>query len=235
MWDLAFAVWVFPPGWNGVFHFWRFSGESLGRLLQPVGSPLSFFRPFSVPPVVTAFTLRKALRLRNVPFFLFFFFFFFFPLCSPGLGLRGLAFAVLACFPPGWNGGSHSWRFSGESLGHLIRPVGSPRFQSLGCRATWSPWLLLLSSYCLRHVQVACSYRCRSCSSHPSPALFSSKTSASWVLTVSSAPDSERAINFWVVIPARYPSSASSPSNLVASWSGGSGACLPFFLFPLES
>ena len=64
-------------------------------------------------------------------------------LCSPGLGLRGLAFAVLACFPPGWNGGFHLWRFSGESLGRLLRPVDSPRFMSLGCRATWSPWLLL--------------------------------------------------------------------------------------------
>ena len=43
--------------------------------------------------------------------------------------------------------------------------------------------------------------------------------------------------HLWVVIPAQYPSSPSSPSNLVASWSGGSGACLPFFLFPfpLES
>ena len=41
---------------------------------------------------------------------------------------------------------------------------------------------LVLSSYCLRHVHVACSYRCRSCSSHPSPALFFlAKTSASWV------------------------------------------------------
>ena len=38
--------------------------------------------------------------------------------------------------------------------------------------------------------------------------------------------------HLWVVIPARYPSSASSHSNRVASWSGGSGACLPFFLFP---
>ena len=55
---------------------------------------------------------------------------------------------------------------------------------------------LALSCCCLRHVRVACSYRCRSCSSHPSPARFSSKTSASWVSTVSSAPDSERAFTF---------------------------------------
>ena len=51
----------------------------------------------------------------------------------------------------------------------------------------WVPGYLVslalgLSSYCLRHVQVAYSYRCRSCSSHPSPALFFlAKTSASWV------------------------------------------------------
>ena len=25
----------------------------------------------------------------------------------------------------------------------LLRPVGPPRFKSLGCRATWSPWLLV--------------------------------------------------------------------------------------------
>ena len=64
-------------------------------------------------------------------------------LCSPGLGLQGLAFAVLACFPPDWNGGFHLWRFSGESLSRLLRPVGSPSFKSPGCRATRSPWLLL--------------------------------------------------------------------------------------------
>ena len=66
----------------------------------------------------------------------------------------------------------------------------------------WVPGYLVslalgLSSYCLRHVQIACSYRCRSCSSRPSPFLFFlAKTSASWVLMVSSAPDSEQAITF---------------------------------------
>ena len=50
----------------------------------------------------------ESIRLKDVPFFF---------LCSPGLGLRGLAFAVLACFPPGWNGGFHLLRFPGESLG----------------------------------------------------------------------------------------------------------------------
>ena len=37
--------------------------------------------------------------------------------------------------------------------------------------------------------------------------------------------------HLWVVLPAWYPSSASSPSPLVASWSSGSGACLQFFPF----
>ena len=46
--------------------------------------------------------------LRKTPFFYF---------CSPGLGLRVLAFAVWACFPPGWNGGFHLLRLPGESLG----------------------------------------------------------------------------------------------------------------------
>ena len=68
----------------------------------------SFFGPFSVSPVVMAFTLQKALRLRNVPFFYFF---------SPGLGLRVLAFTVWAWFPPGWNGGFHLWGLPGDSLG----------------------------------------------------------------------------------------------------------------------
>ena len=89
---------------------------------------------------------------------------------------------------------------------------------------------LALSSYCLRHVQGV---------QLPLPLLFITpfasrvflETSPSWVLTVSSAPDSEQRTP-WVVLPARYPSSASSPSTLVASWSGGSGACLPFFPFP---
>ena len=50
---------------------------------------------------------------------------------------------MLACFPPGWNGGFHLWRCLGESLGRLLQPVDSPRFKCLGCRFAWSPWLLL--------------------------------------------------------------------------------------------
>ena len=132
----------------------------------------------------------ESIRLKEVPFFFFF---------SPGLGLRGLAFAVLACFPPGWNGGFHLWRFPGSLLVEVV-PSSADGFSPI--QEPWVPGYLVslalgLSSYCLRHIQVACSYRCCSCSSHPSPALFSlAKTLASWVWTVSSAPDSEQAFPF---------------------------------------
>ena len=81
-------------------------------------------------------------------------------------------------------------------------------------------WALSLGAISLRHVQVVAAYLCPSCSSHPSPAWFSSKTSASWVLTVASAPDSERAFAFGRSL-CSVSSSASSPSTLVASWCGG--------------
>ena len=29
------SVDLFPPGWNGGFHLWRYSGVLLGRLLRP--------------------------------------------------------------------------------------------------------------------------------------------------------------------------------------------------------
>ena len=38
-------------------------------------------------------------------------------------------------------------------------------------------------------------------------------------------------VHLWVVRSAQCPSSASSPSTLVASWNSGRGACLPFFPF----
>ena len=87
-----------------------------------------------------------------------------------------------------------------EVFGGVYRsPSSAGGFSPIG--VPWVPVYLVslalaLSSCCLRHVQVACSSRCRSCSSHPSPAWFSLKTSASWVSMVSSAPDSERAFTF---------------------------------------
>ena len=143
-------------------------------------SPLSFLGRFAVPPVVTAFTLRKACRLRNVLFFL---------LLLPRSRIAESCFRSVGLFPPGWNGSFHSWRYRVSLL--VVFSAGSFSPIGLGCRAAWSPGLLPYRA--LAYVTFkAGSYRCRSCSSHPSPALFSSKTSPSWLLTVSSAPDSER-------------------------------------------
>ena len=127
----------------------------------------------------------ESIELRNSPFFFS---------RLPRSRLGGLAFAVLACFPPGWNGGFPLWRCSVSRS-----PSSAGRFSPI--QVPWVPVYLVslalaLSSCCLRHVQVACSYCCRSCSSHPSPAWFSSKTSASWVSTVSSALDSEQTSTF---------------------------------------
>ena len=145
----------------------------------------SFFRPFSVPPVVTVFTLSDAWNWETVVFL--------FP--APQVSAWGPCFRSVDLFPPGWNGGFHLWRYLGVPLGRLLRPVVSPRFKCPGCRFTWSPGLFLLEL--LPPTRSGCgSYRCPSGSSHPSPARFSSKTSASWVSTVASAPDSERAFAF---------------------------------------
>ena len=112
----------------------------------------------------------------------------------------------------------------------LLRPVGPPRFKYLGCRATWSPWLLVsravasvtfrlnaaIAAAPVRHtLRHPCFYwqklwlhRCRRCL---------------WLLILSGRSP-------WVVLPARYLSSAPSPSSQVARWRGGSGAWLPFSL-----
>ena len=110
----------------------------------------------------------------------------------PRSRLGGLAFAVLTCFLLVGMVASTCGGIRGP-LGRLLRPVVSPRFKCPGCRFTWSPGLLEL----LPPSRSGCgSYRCTSCSSQPSPAWFSSKTSASWVSTVASAPDSEWAFAF---------------------------------------
>ena len=110
----------------------------------------------------------------------------------PRSWLGGPCFRSVDLFPPGWNGGFHLWRYSGVPLGRLLRPMVSPRSSALGAGV---PGLLLLEL--LPPSWSGCgSSRCPSCSSHPSAAWFSSKTSASWVLTVASAPDSERAFAF---------------------------------------
>ena len=114
---------------------------------------------------MTAFTLRKALGWRDVPFFYF---------CSPGLDLWVLAFAVWAGFPSGWKGSFHLWRLPGSLSVQVVPPSAgwSSPIQELWVPGHLVPLALGLSSCCLHHIQVACSYRCRSCSSHPSPSVF---------------------------------------------------------------
>ena len=112
----------------------------------------------------------------------------------PRSRLGGLAFLVLTCFLLVRMVASTCGGIRG-SLGRLLRPVVSPRFQSPGCWFTWSPGLSLLELLPLSRSGCG-SFRCPFCSSHPSPAWFSSKTPASWVSMVTSAPDSERAFAF---------------------------------------
>ena len=135
---------------------------------------------------------------------------------APQVSAWGPCFRSVDLFPPGWNGGFHLWRYSGVPLGRLFDRWFLPDSSALGIGL---PGLLLLEL--LPPSRSGCgSYRCPSCSSHPSPAWFSSRTSASWVLTVASAPNSERAFAFGRSI-CSVSSSASSPSTLVASWCGG--------------
>ena len=136
--------------------------------------------------MVTSFTIWKALKLGNVPFFLD---------LLPRPWLAESSFHSVGLFPPGWNGSFHSWRFQVSLSVVFLAGRFTPIQEHLGAGATWSPRLLpyrAIASVMFR----ACSYHCCSCSSHPSPALFSSKTLALWVLTVSSAPDSKRRTPF---------------------------------------
>ena len=119
-----------------------------------------------------------------------------------------------------------------EVFGGASRSIASSGgfspIQAPGSRFTWCPGLLLLEL--LPPSGSGCgSSRCPSCSLHPATAWFSSKTSASWVLTVASAPDSERTFAFGRAL---CSVSSSTSSSLVASWCSGLGACLPFFPFP---
>ena len=112
-------------------------------------------------------------------------------------------------------------------LGRLLRPVVLPD-SSAWVPVYLAPRLLLLEL--LPPSSSGCGgFRCPSCSFYPAPAWFSSETSASWVLTVASAPDSERTFAFGRSL---CSVSGSTSSSLMASWCGGLGACLPFFPFP---
>ena len=138
---------------------------------------------------MTAFTLPKALRLRNAPFFYF---------CSPGLGLQVLVFAVWACFSPGWNGGFHLWRLPGESLGRgcaffdrLILPDSRALGAGLlGLPGSWS--LGLLPPSCPGCVQLTLTLLFIT----PFAILVFPRENFGFEGVVSSASDSERAITF---------------------------------------
>ena len=73
------------------------------RHCRPCRAFSSFFGPFSVPPMVTAFTLQKALRLRNVSYFLF---------LLPRSRLAGPCFRSV-----GWFSSWLEWWLPGKSLG----------------------------------------------------------------------------------------------------------------------
>ena len=72
--------------------------------------------------------------LRKTPFFFF---------AAPGLGLGALLSQCWLVFLLVGMVTSTCGGVRGECLGRLLRPVDSPRFKCLGCRFTWSPWLLL--------------------------------------------------------------------------------------------
>ena len=86
------SVDLFPPGWNGGFHLWRYSGVRLGRLLRLVVSPLCKRLGAGLPGVLGScfwsYCLRQvqAVAASAAPPVLFF-------LCLPGfprkLRLRG--------------------------------------------------------------------------------------------------------------------------------------------------
>ena len=63
-------------------------------------------------------------------------------LCSPGFGFGALLSQYWLVF---LQVGMVAFTCGGVrgSLGRLLRPMDSPRLKCLGCRFTWSPWLLL--------------------------------------------------------------------------------------------
>ena len=101
--------------------------------------------PFSVPPMVTAFTLRKALQLRNVSFFFY---------LLPWSRLAGSCFRSVGLFSS-W---LEWWLPLVEVFGGVTRSLSSASgFSPL--QVPWVPGYLVslalaLSSYCLRHVRL---------------------------------------------------------------------------------
>ena len=118
--------------------------------------------------------------------------------------------------------------FGGASRSTASSGGFSP-IQAPGCRFTWCLLGSCFWSYCLCQLQAVAASAAPPVLFYPASAWFSWETSASWVLTVASAPDSERTFAFGRSL---CSVSGSTPSSLVASWCGGLGACLPFFPFP---
>ena len=114
------------------------------RHCRPCRASPPFFRPFSVPPVVTAFTVRKEFRLRNFPFFLS---------LLPRSRLAGSCFCSVDLFSS-W---LEWWLPLVEVFGRVSRsPYSAGRFSPI--QEPWVPGYLVslalaLSSYCLCHVQ----------------------------------------------------------------------------------
>ena len=155
----------------------------------------SFFRPFSILPMVMVFTLSYAWNWETVRFFFS---------RLPRSQLGGLAFAVLACFPPGWNGGFHFWRYSGGSLGRLLRPVVSPRFKCPGCWFTWSPGLFLLELLPPSHSGCGI-YRCPSLFFTPFASLVFLENFGFVGVDGGFSSGFWAGVHLWVVLSARYP------------------------------
>ena len=142
----------------------------------------------------------------------------FFYFCSPGLSLRVLAFAVWVRFPPGWNGGFHLWRFPGESLGW-----GRPFFDRLilpGSRALGARLPGIPGSWSLEQLPLSRS----GCVQLPLPLLVITPFA---ILVFPRENFGFKGVDgvfgswfwagdhLWVFLPARYRSSAPSPSNQV--------------------
>ena len=135
----------------------------------------------------------------------------------PRSRLGGLVFAMLTCFllvgmVASTCGGIRGFSRSLASTG------GFSPFPVPWVSVYWSPGISLLGLL---------PPSCSGCGSSAAPPVLHTlrqpgfpRTPASWVLTVASAPDSERAFAFGRSL-CSVSSSASSPSTLVASWCGG--------------
>ena len=111
------------------------------RYCRPCRTFSSFFWSILLSTVGDCLHSSESVEILETFLFLYF--------CSPGLGLRVLAFAVGVGFPLGWNGGFHLWRLPGESLGRgrtFLDRLILPDSRALGARLPGIPgsWSLEL-------------------------------------------------------------------------------------------